>query len=243
MTLISLAVLPLPLSLKKDEEALLVSFLGSSESSSLRAMQAQEKRYEFLLGHALARFQLAKKSNLHPKKIELLWEKFTLPRVKDLPELGKIYLSISHRQGFVAVATSSVRIGVDIEQTIQKDLLYMDALRNYFSQKEQGLFDDVPDKLKAFWYAQRWALKEALYKAHQGDITEVFRNTSMLKRETGMWYFESDLADLKADQWQLSLLNPHPERVLALAYENSERLPIEESFIPPQDLIGYLKNF
>ena len=75
------------------------------------------------------------------------------------PVLNNGFVSVSHSEGFVVVASSLKRIGVDIQMPVEKVL----SIREKFSSpSERFWLDTEHERVRA--YTVVWSIKEAVYK-------------------------------------------------------------------------------
>jgi phosphopantetheinyl transferase len=104
-------------------------------------------------------------------------------------------LSISHSKDFIALASSAVSIGIDIEE---KDRDAARIINKFASEDEKVLCTDNPKE----WYLQLWCAKEAIYKLAGRENLSFKNEISILSRQN-----EEDCVYLNA------LVNPGEQQL------------------------------
>lgn len=89
-------------------------------------------------------------------------------------------------------------IGVDmVELSGIKDLMSDKFIDHVLSTEEKKMFENIPvEETKLSYIGGIFAAKEALFKALKSDkITGLYRDVSILQKESGTSYIVSDLID------------------------------------------------
>lgn len=79
----------------------------------------------------------------------------------------KIKISLSHCDGFVAVALGSRSVGVDIERS---DIPRKHAVNRVFTDEELQRYSALPDGEKHLFYIAGWTKKESVFKRSDENV-------------------------------------------------------------------------
>ncbi|MGN1066177.1 MAG: 4'-phosphopantetheinyl transferase family protein [Candidatus Fimimonas sp.] len=71
------------------------------------------------------------------------------------------YFSVTHSGSYVAVATSSTPIGIDLQKCTNADM--RNVARRFFTQREFSAWEQSPNQTDEFFFV--WCKKEALWKS------------------------------------------------------------------------------
>lgn len=145
------------------------AILGESESIKINDLSGR-RRQEYLLGRCLLRAGL---STVIDHRIA--WQDWQVEERQDLPpvvlqaeQLG-LYFSISHSQGWVAVAISNQsKLGLDIEY--RRERRYAELAQGWYHESEvEGLKKLSESDAQAAFY-RLWTQKEAYIKFLQKSV-------------------------------------------------------------------------
>lgn len=157
-------------------------YLHESEFKHAQRLRSLALQQRYIIGRAVVRQQLAVQLHCSPLDIELAYNPYQKPLVKNH---NHCFFSISHSQQYTAVAFSSTVIGVDIEHiapTIDPALLDV-MLTTHERPHVQSATD---------FYAY-WCAKEAILKAHG---TGFLTNPLQLHLHNHQdWTFQAELAN------------------------------------------------
>lgn len=193
------------------------ALLNPAEFEHMQCLRTTEDRRDYAAAHALLRRMLsAAMPAIRPKE----WRFCRTARGKlalspELADFGPLAFSISHARGMVACAVSmGAKIGVDV--ALDTPTIDVEALaRVACSGAELAQLESLPASLRAGYFLDLWALKEAYLKACGAGITEGLPETGFDLREPARV-----VALLPPDvvrQWGFALLVPLPGSRVALA--------------------------
>jgi len=135
------------------------SYLSETELCRLENMFSQKRQREYILGHYLLRQVVASRYNKSLQEVDVVPLKSGALTLKN-QELG--YVSLSHSNGFIAIASSSTPVGIDMELIKPKDN-YNQILEQIDAVKQaRELLNNGYDIQTAFF--QLWTKREAVYK-------------------------------------------------------------------------------
>lgn len=230
--MIHLWTLVTPPHLGADEGERLVSLLSPEEKDRYQKIGHEPRRSEYLLGHALLRLQVSQALGLDPKQLPLRWEEGRRPVLEGLDHC----VSLTHKNGCVAVALAPAPIGIDLE-VVEESRFAAEIVRRFFSEREQEAVLNLEGAERALRFTQLWSLKEALFKATPHPIETIFRQTEFAIKKDGGVLFASPLPDLKPSEWQFQFLNPRPRHILALAVQSREPPRVIEKHVPVAEIV------
>ncbi|WP_327287791.1 4'-phosphopantetheinyl transferase family protein [Streptomyces sp. NBC_01198] len=152
----------------------LLALLDAGERARADAYRSADDRRRYVVAHGALRLIVA--AHLGAPAREIRWVRG--PHGK--PELAGRWcgarVNLSHSGDFAVVAlTASRPVGVDVQRVLPH--LAADAMAHrYFSPEEAASVRGTPDAAsRAALFADLWARKEALVKAHGGRLTEGLR--------------------------------------------------------------------
>lgn len=207
----------------------LVSLLGPEEKDRYQKIGHEPRRIEYLLGHTLLRLKVAEV--LRVKQLPLCWEEGRRPVLDGLDHC----VSLTHKNGCVAVALAPCPIGIDLE-VVEESRFAAEIVRRFFSEREQEAFLNLEGAERTLRFTQLWSLKEALFKATPHPIETIFRQTEFTIKKDGGVVFASPLPELKPSEWQFQFLNPRPRHLLALVVQSQESLQVIEKRVLVKEL-------
>ncbi len=138
-------------------------WLHASEAVRLLNLKRDERHRQYRAGHWLTRVALSVHFGGSPREFELVDRRGLPPVVLSHRDESAVHhLSISHSGGWIAVAVSGEKIGIDIEQRPREHALI---------QVESLLLADGehPGSVGADGLLMRWVAKEAVIKRDSGE--------------------------------------------------------------------------
>ena len=234
-TTVDIWLVPIPARLEPEDERRSSSVLSDEERDQLRRIGHPGRRNQYLLGHALARIELARILAVKPAQVPLVFIDGKRPMVaaagysgsvfpsgESALMLGGVFLSLSHSSTFVALAIASVPVGIDIEPIRQRPTPDSAAAQS-FSPVEAEDYERLAGDDRALRYAQIWSLHEAMIKGsglpNASVKTGVSFQITPLRRVSVVPnpMSEGGLGGPGDESWQASLLTPDDDQGLAVA--------------------------
>lgn len=142
-----------------------LDWLTTAERARLAGMQAPARQASFLAGHWLAREQAAAWLRRDVDALVLDVHPDGRPRLRADNTAAPLHVSISHSDGWLALALADAPVGVDLELP-QRTRDWLALARFVFSPAETRWLQDVPDAERAGVFHVLWTLKEARGKRH-----------------------------------------------------------------------------
>ena len=141
------------------------------------------------------------------------------------PALAGIDFNLSHARDHALIAIArNQSLGVDLER-IDRKLDAHDLARRFFSEREAAALDAMPEAERATAFLRLWTCKEAVLKALGAGISfgldRVAFDLDASGSPTALADVDSEAGD--AAGWRLSLLEPAPGFLGALAWHGAPR--------------------
>lgn len=141
------------------------------------------------------------------------------------PALAGIDFNLSHARDHALIAIAREQpLGVDLER-IDRKLDAQDLARRFFSQREADALEALPEALRAIAFLRLWTCKEAVLKALGAGISFGLDRVAFDLDATGHPAAIAEVAPEagEAAGWRVSLLEPTPGFVGALAWHGAPR--------------------
>ncbi len=153
-----------------------------------------------LATRALVRFVLSRYSNIPPKDLQFIKNKYGKPKLKSKHGKPPLQFNISHSGRITACAvTLNQEIGIDVEDVSRK--VNLNIADRFFSEKESSYLKSLPDHLKTQSFLEIWTLKEAYIKAKGMGLSIPLNKFSFeIQGEKTSIHFEKPLND-KPGNW------------------------------------------
>lgn len=135
-----------------------------------------------------------------------------------------VHLSLSHCRDLIAVAISSVRVGVDIEWPRPRALLRDPA--QVFHPFEAAYLQSLPESQRQDAFYMFWTLKEAACKSAGTSLLKTLRSTCF---DIAAARFSSE-APFPSGAWRFMSARIEPGWRLALVISDSGKIPHIESW-------------
>jgi len=181
---------PLDTAAHADRERRLLPRLATAEQARYRGFSAETRRQTWLAGRELLLAALVQAQGRADPALLLTAEHGGV-RYGD----GRTHLNLSHSGGWLAAATASVPVGIDIERVRPRAVTGQAA--KVFCPKESALLAQATDPLPLFY--RFWTLKEAACKAAGLTIWDALQRACFDMETgrcslappfpTGSWYF------------------------------------------------------
>jgi hypothetical protein len=178
--------LKIPAAISPAEKKTLLSLLNPVERRCYRSLKAPGRRWEYLAGHALLR-RVMNRDGCHGR-----------------------YFNLSHSGIWVACASASCPVGVDVERVRERPRAG-DIVAKWFSPQEKDLFRTCAPPHRALLFTRLWVLKEALFKMGAFGLKDILRKSHFQIAAAGR-------VKSLLPSWQFSLHTLPGGYVLGLAY-------------------------
>ncbi len=133
--------------------------LNNQEQSLIKPWHEQ-RRLEYIAGRGFLRMLLGQSMNREGVDVPIRTNEFGKPIVD-----GDIFFNLSHSGDYVVIAISTVKVGVDIEDTARKKD-WKKLLERFFHEEEKKCVQNQKD------FYHLWTKKEALLKCVGIGLTQ-----------------------------------------------------------------------
>ncbi|MDW3649151.1 MAG: 4'-phosphopantetheinyl transferase superfamily protein [Bacteroidia bacterium] len=206
-------------SLQRNNSQLLLS---QDEKERLKMYRTNGKRNEFLFGRLLMRKLLGEMMDVSPKTVPIAINEHRRPYLKG----HQLHFNLSHSfGGFAFIASVAHEVGIDIEY--RKRSISLEDGRHVFMPAEKSSMAAKEAAVAKDEFLHRWTLKEAIYKSANVGPQLLF-NEFELKLSPLSLHSHSLL--LEEEGWELGHAYPHPDYLLAFAFQNPAATPLSIHF-------------
>jgi 4'-phosphopantetheinyl transferase len=202
-----------PLTLEK-----LSATFSTEERERAARFKFDHLRNRYMAGRGILRELLGRYLRRDPATLEFIQAAHGKPELKRESTTTPLHFNLSHCGDLALIAVSWLGpIGVDVERVrLVKDV--SDLVARFFSERENELFQKLPDDQKPIAFFNLWTRKEALLKATGegigGGLNRV--EVSFLPGEAArLLAIAGD--SVKADNWTLEAVTPAEGWIAAAA--------------------------
>lgn len=146
-----------------DDYKILYSLLDRETMQKINRFLNADDKIRSLLSHLFLKYLISLELGCDLMEIKFGYEKHGKPYLLSSEGLS---FNISHSGEFIAIAISSVNIGIDIQEFI--DLEYQDLAMRFFSNQEYNYINNTSDIQENFF--RIWTLKESYLKARGSGL-------------------------------------------------------------------------
>ena len=197
---------------------MLAKILCMKERMRADRFHFKQDKKRFIVRHGILRSILGSYLGTDPSQVQLCYAKNGKPALVSTSAKGNISFNLSHSGGLALyVFTRAREIGVDIEHI--RGIPEMDQIaERFFSVRENGVFQALPEGKKKEAFFNCWTRKEAFLKAsgaglsrplNKFDVSLVPGEPARLLRVCGN--------SKEASRWSIQELNPSPGFAAAFA--------------------------
>lgn len=178
--------------LNKEEEYLksrkeCLSLLPDSLVLKIERFKRMEDEQRSLLGEALSRIIISKKSGINIKDLAITKSDNGKPELQNIQDL---YFNISHSGDWVVLAIAKAPVGIDVEKI--KTPVYRIAER-YFSKGELNSLNQLSEPSKQAYFFDLWTLKESYLKMLGKGLTKSLGSFTIIK-DNGVFSLINDMS-------------------------------------------------
>jgi 4'-phosphopantetheinyl transferase len=143
----------------------LEQMLSADELSRTGRFYFQKDRDHFIVARGLLRTILGKYLLMKPDELRFCYGPFGKPALEEKTHGKTLRFNASHSHGLALFSFALDReIGVDLEY-IRSDFSVEDIAAQFFSQREAGALNALPENVRQKAFFTLWTRKEALMKA------------------------------------------------------------------------------
>lgn len=199
--------------------------LEAAEHARAARLRRPRDRERFVLSHGLLRQALSSRARVSPATWRLSYDQHGRPHIAE-PTGDGLSFSISRCPGLVAVLVADrPGCGLDVERVSRvRDPLT--TARGFFSPAEQAALETATPQRRDRLFAEHWALKEAWAKAVGRGLDLPVQRVDFAVASDGAVTMTLPPELGKAEAWQLELLEPTSEHVLAVARTAQPQTPL-----------------
>ncbi|MDO8518840.1 MAG: 4'-phosphopantetheinyl transferase superfamily protein [Deltaproteobacteria bacterium] len=211
-------LMPVPSELPASAVSCLLGILGDEERARWEKMGHSRRRVEYLLGHALLRLRLSQLLEVPVSEVPLCFEKGEKPYLTDSP----YFVSLSHCDGWLALAVACFPVGVDVEPVRERQF-FGDLVKKSFAPEECAFFETAAPDAALKRFTELWTLREAFFKASGRPLWskdysfEIEGESIQLSFPGSPLSFPAAFSGESTIPWNFRLFSPIPERIIALA--------------------------
>lgn len=214
--------LPAAVDLSAEFSVWAEALLSPLERKHFAEITHSGRRGEFLLGHSLARVQIADFFNLSPSELPIQFnrdQKPTLGEIHSSANSGPWFVSLTHCSNLIACALSKAPVGIDVESLGRQRNFAGIAQRRFRSEELDYLQLQNKNGLEQR-FQRIWTLKEAFYKAANHSVETVYDHCAFSIGDSDQVTCHSspEVGGASKD-WKFFLSTPTSEHVLALAVQ------------------------
>ncbi|MGB5716671.1 MAG: 4'-phosphopantetheinyl transferase superfamily protein [Gammaproteobacteria bacterium] len=212
------------------------SLLSAGERQRYRRFHFDRDRHHYLVAHALLRRALSAYVDVAPSNWQFSGNRHGRPEISAPDIVPPLRFNLTHTNGLVAcVVNLELDCGIDVERLSTRGNLAGISEKMFAVSEQQDLkaLDGQAFAERFFCY---WTLREAYCKALGVGIAHSEKDYCFVEAAAGQWAisFDSQSND-DARHWQLALLKPTTEHLLALAVrtEDTPGKAIIHEFVVP----------
>jgi len=206
------------------ERTAALAILSQAERERAARIRAAPARDVFVLAHALARAALARAAGVPADAIALRAGARGKPEVAGPASALALRFNLSHTDGLAAFALArDAAVGVDVE-TRAREIDALALAARFFAPAETAALRALDPAPRRERFLALWTLKEALLKALGVGIAGGLAHVAFDPASDPPRLLPGALAGDPA-RWQLALLAPTPQHLLALAVERAPGAP------------------
>jgi 4'-phosphopantetheinyl transferase len=199
--------------------------LSAEEAERHRRYRFEEDRHRFLVSHALVRQALSRYGGLAPQAWQFSHSENGKPEISN-PGVPPLRFNLTHTAGLVACVINLFgECGIDAEKIVPRHRPGAVA-RRMFSSEEYLNHQALGGYDRLEYFFERWTLREAYVKARGIGIR--FPTQKLCFRIDSSQAIRLELApdmDDKGENWQLALIRPTTQHVLAVAIARNRESP------------------
>ena len=199
------------------------SLLSAGERQRYRRFHFDRDRHHYLVAHALLRRVLSAYVDVAPSSWQFSGNRHGRPEISAPDIAPPLRFNLTHTNGLVAcVVTLELDCGIDVERLSARVNLAGIAEKMFAVSEQQALkvLDGQALAERFFCY---WTLREAYCKALGVGIAHSEKDYCFVEAAAGQWAISFDSqSNGDARHWQLALLKPTTEHVLALAIRTED---------------------
>lgn len=192
--------------------------MNEEEKQKQKRYYFERHRHNYLIARALVRSVLSRYVEKAPEEWQFSKNRYGRPEIECDNGIPPLRFNLAHTDGLVACGlTLEHDVGIDVENTLQRDINLSIAER-FFSSPEVKALRSLPDHEKKGRFLDYWTLKESYIKAcGKGLSIRMDQFSFLLANDRPLGISFDPRLDEDPKSWQFCVLKPTERHKAAVA--------------------------